>query len=160
MCEMISFKFEPGLDQPLRFGGSLNSHSDIPGDGYECEWTGESPDLLTVRMPPDVPESKGEMVREWILARYDWHKLLAFGLRDVATTIETLNLSGLPVQSLPDGLSSLKTLDASGCTGLQSLPDGLSSLVRLDARGCTGLQSLPDGLSSLVRLDASGCTGL
>ena len=102
MCEMISFKFEPGLEQPLRFGGSLNSHSDISGDGYECEWTDAGRDNLTVRISPDVPDSKGEMVREWILARYTWKKLLFFGLQEIGTKIkDDFDLSNTPIASLP-----------------------------------------------------------
>ena len=54
--------------------------------------------------------------------------------------------------------ASIRTLDASGCTGLTVLPD-LPACRYLNADGCTKLAALP-ALPACLYLDASGCTGL
>ena len=52
----------------------------------------------------------------------------------------------------------VRTVYASGCTGLTALPD-LPNAKTVDASGCTGLTALPD-LPNAEYVYASGCTGL
>jgi hypothetical protein len=69
MCQLISFKVVPtttGLT--LAFDMTLNSHADINGPGYECEWTVE--DGLTVRVPPDKSDHTETIVKDWITAQF------------------------------------------------------------------------------------------
>jgi len=68
MCEFIGFKVAPtkqGLT--VKIAPSLNSHDDITGKGYECEWTKNE---LSIRVPPDQPDSKAEIIHEWIMSQY------------------------------------------------------------------------------------------
>jgi hypothetical protein len=71
-----------------------------------------------------------------------------------------LNMSGMGIIELPNGLIVGGWLDLQGCTALQSLPDGLVVGGWLDLHGCTALQSLPNGLFVGGWLYLRGCTAL
>jgi Leucine-rich repeat (LRR) protein len=73
------------------------------------------------------------------------------------------------LQELPDALgqlTTLRTLELRGCTGMKALPQGLTSLTglrQLDLSRCRGLTALPAGLGTLTglrQLDLSDCSEL
>jgi hypothetical protein len=126
MCEFLSFKFETGKEQPLRFAGNLSGHEQISGDGYECEWIAPDPDSLTVRLPDDVSDHIAGQVREWILARYSWQALIDFAFREINLTVGgSLDLRGTAITALPDNLTVGGWLYLRG-TAITALPDNLT----------------------------------
>ncbi len=80
-----------------------------------------------------------------------------------------LDLSGIPMRTLPESLgqlNSLQELYLRGCTGLTDLPKSLrqlKTLQTLDLSGCTSLTALPESigqLNTLQTLYLKRCTGL
>lgn len=67
----------------------------------------------------------------------------------------SLDLSGIGVEELPEGLRVQFALNLSGCKRLRRLPDGLQAGT-LDISGCTRLEGLPEGLT-VSFLDMSNC---
>jgi hypothetical protein len=71
-----------------------------------------------------------------------------------------LNLSGLNIVELPDGLTVGGSLNLRGCTSLTHLPEGLTVGGWLNLRGCTSLTHLPEGLTVGKWLHLQDCTSL
>ena len=121
MCEFISFRIVPseqGLS--LKFAHTLNSHSDIPEPGYEAEWTSDG--VLSVRVPPDVPDSKADILRAWVFENYKTReRLIDHAIKSLDWSSGSLYLSGTGITALPDGLSVGVSLDLSG-TGITDIP--------------------------------------
>jgi hypothetical protein len=69
-----------------------------------------------------------------------------------------LDLSGAPLERLPDGLAVESRLVLAGCERLKTLPANLR-VGTLVLRGCVALTELPAGLDVWF-LDLQGCTGL
>ncbi len=67
------------------------------------------------------------------------------GFHDLYQNLEYLNISGnKSIDSLPKGMTQLKTLDASNCN-LQELPDDMTSLEKLDV-SCNCLKEIPKAI--------------
>ncbi|XP_048228075.1 disease resistance protein RPV1-like isoform X2 [Ricinus communis] len=77
-------------------------------------------------------------------------------------SLESLDLKGNPIYSIPESINSLTTLQylcLDKCTRLQSLPQLPTSLEELKAEGCTSLEritNLPNLLSTL-QVELFGC---
>jgi len=150
MCEFISFKIVP-TDQglTLKFSHSLDSHNDIEGSGYEAEWTEDTPDSLTVRVPPDVPEGKSDILREWVLQNYPTRgKLLQIALDSLDWTDHSLylhgcNLAGVVLPQSVGGWLNLSGCDLAGVVLPQSVGGSL------DLRGCT---NIPEGQITSMKI--------
>ncbi|XP_050237160.1 disease resistance protein RPV1-like isoform X2 [Mercurialis annua] len=80
-------------------------------------------------------------------------------------SLESLDLKGNPIHSIPESIKSLSTLQylcLDKCTSLQCLPELPISLEELKAEGCTSLEritNLPNLLSNLL-VELFGCDQL
>ncbi|MCM1042031.1 MAG: leucine-rich repeat domain-containing protein [Bacteroides sp.] len=82
-------------------------------------------------------------------------------LRELRGDADTLEIHGVSMDILTiDYFSSIKVIDASGCTSLKNLSCRNIDLTSLDVSGCTSLTSLNCYDNPLTSLDVSGCTEL
>ncbi|KDP27361.1 hypothetical protein JCGZ_20185 [Jatropha curcas] len=77
-------------------------------------------------------------------------------------SLESLDLKGNPIHSIPESINSLTTLQylcLDKCTKLQSLPNLPTSLEELKAEGCTSLERITDlpNLLSTLQVELFGC---
>jgi hypothetical protein len=126
MCNFISFKFNNGK---YRFGPNLSEHAEIPGNGFECEWTDDDEgETLTVRVPPTQSEHVAGNVRATILGEFKRRRqLIDYAIREVAASGGSLYLSGCPI---PPSLKRLEETVLALQTYANSAPPGQSERIK------------------------------